>query len=211
MTHRILIIGAGNVGAALGKSWLKAGHDVRFGVPDPDHPRYSDLPKDRMRPAADRGDAQIIVLAVPFGAAVDAVRALGDLSGTILIDCTNPLGSGPEGMRLTIGHDRSGAETVAAAANGASVFKTLNQSGAENMGDPSGYSPKPVMFVAGDDSSRKPVVMGLVEDLGFEAVDAGRLTAARLLEPLAMLWISLALEHGLGRDMAFALLRRNAG
>jgi hypothetical protein len=31
---------------------------------------------------------------------------------------------------------------------------------------------------------------------------------ARLLEPLAMLWIRLAIGQGLGREIAFALLRR---
>src|SRR3954454_5633559 len=122
MTHRILVIGGGNVGAALGMSWLRCGHDVRFGVPDPDDPKYAKLPRERLHPADQHGDAEIIVLAVPFNAAVDAVRALGDLKGAILIDCTNPLGSGPEGMGLTIGHDTSGAETVGAAADGASVF-----------------------------------------------------------------------------------------
>ena len=42
----------------------------------------------------------------------------------------------------------------------------------------------------------------LVGDLGFEAIDAGPLRAARLLEPLAMLWIELALEHGQGHALA---------
>ena len=48
------------------------------------------------------------------------------------------------------------------------------------------YVAWPVMFVAGDDAVRKPTVMRLVTDLGFDAVDAGGLRAARLLEPLGM-------------------------
>jgi predicted dinucleotide-binding enzyme len=38
-------------------------------------------------------------------------------------------------------------------------------------------------------------------------VDAGALSIARLLEPVAMLWIHLAFRRGLGRDFAFKLLR----
>jgi predicted dinucleotide-binding enzyme len=53
------------------------------------------------------------------------------------------------------------------------------------------------------------VVKKLIDELVFEAVDAGPLTQARLLEPFALLWISMALVHGLGRDFAFELLRRN--
>jgi hypothetical protein len=64
------------------------------------------------------------------------------------------------------------------------------------------------MFVCGDDAAGKTVVIELVAELGFEVVDAGALKIARLLEPLAMLWIHLALSQGLGRDFAFALLRR---
>ena len=45
-------------------------------------------------------------------------------------------------------------------------------------------------------------------DLGFEPVDAGPLRHARLLEPLAMLWISLAYVQGLGPGITFKLLRR---
>jgi predicted dinucleotide-binding enzyme len=51
-------------------------------------------------------------------------------------------------------------------------------------------------------------VAKLAEDLGFEAVDAGPLKNARLLEPFAMLWIYLAIKQGLGPDIAFKLLRR---
>jgi predicted dinucleotide-binding enzyme len=64
------------------------------------------------------------------------------------------------------------------------------------------------MLFCGDDDSRRKVVAQLVSDVGFEAVDAGRLAAARLLEPFALRWISLAYRQGFGRYFAFALLRR---
>ena len=87
------------------------------------------------------------------------------------------------------------------------MLYTLNQTGAENMAEAAAYYPKPMMFVAGDDSAHKPAVMELVSDLGFHAVDAGPLRAARLLEPLAVLWIELAMKHGHARDFAFAMVR----
>jgi predicted dinucleotide-binding enzyme len=71
------------------------------------------------------------------------------------------------------------------------------------------FDHRPVMFVAGDDAAGKRDVMRLVDDLGFEAIDAGPLRAARLLEPLAMLWIELALQRGQGHAFAFALARRS--
>ena len=97
---------------------------------------------------------------------------------------------------------------MASLACGASVFKTLNQVGFEVMADATGYAAKPVMFVAGDDESRKPVVMQLVSDLGFQAVDPGGLSLARLLEAFGMLWIHMALNWKIGRDNAFAYLSR---
>ena len=93
---------------------------------------------------------------------------------------------------------------------GAAVFKTLNQIGAENMASVAEFARPPVMFVCGDDDARRPQALGLVSALGFEAVDAGPLRNARLLEPLAMLWIDLAFKRGLGRQFGFALTRPRA-
>jgi predicted dinucleotide-binding enzyme len=52
------------------------------------------------------------------------------------------------------------------------------------------------------------VVADLAKAIGFEAIDAGPLRIARLLEPFAMLWIHLALFRGMGTGIAFRLLRR---
>ena len=98
---------------------------------------------------------------------------------------------------------------MAALAPGASVFKTLNQTGFANMEHAGAFAPLPAaMYVAGDDAARKPAVLALVSDLGFEAIDAGPLSVARLLEPMAMLWIHMAVNRGAPMSQAFALTRR---
>jgi len=204
---RIAVIGAGNVGRALGQGWLKCGHAVRFGVRHPADTKYRDLP-DVAIPAEAARDVEVIVLATPWPAAEATLRGLGDLSGRVVIDCTNPLGMGPSGLELVVGYTVSGGERVAEWAQNATVFKAFNTTGAANMADLSGYGQVPAMFVAGDDNSRKPLVMGLVRDIGFEAIDAGPLRNARLLEPLAMLWIDQAYNRGAGHHFAFAVVRR---
>jgi 8-hydroxy-5-deazaflavin:NADPH oxidoreductase len=67
------------------------------------------------------------------------------------------------------------------------------------------------MFVAGDDEDAKRSVSDLVEQLGFEPLDAGALRQARLLEPLGMVWINQALMCGKGRDWAFVVHHRDKG
>jgi predicted dinucleotide-binding enzyme len=208
---RIAIIGAGNVGSALGRGWSSAGEDVTYGVPNPEDPKYAFLPKERLgTPAEAARSADVIVLATPWPATEAAVKGLGDLAGKVIIDCTNPLGMGTDGLQLVLGHTTSGGEQVATWAAGASVFKTLNQIGADSMDKAALFPVRPVMFVAGDDESRKPAVLHLVTELGFAAIDAGPLRIARLLEPYGMLWIDQALNRGRGRDFAFALTERPA-
>jgi predicted dinucleotide-binding enzyme len=207
---RIAIIGAGNVGSALGRGWLRAGEDVVFGVPHPPDPKYNSLPRERLHlPLEAARYADIVVLATPWSATEAAVKSLGDLSGKTIIDCTNPLGMGADGLELVIGHNTSGGEQVAAWAPAAAVFKTLNQIGADNMDTATLFPVPPVMFVAGDDESKKPAVLRLVASLGFEAVDAGPLRISRLLEPYGMLWIDQALKRGRGQSFAFTITERS--
>lgn len=209
---KIAIIGAGSVGRALGRAWLGAGHDVTFGVRDPKDPKHREL-GEIVGKAAHVADvagaaaaAEVVVLATPWPATRSAIASAGNLTGKLVLDCTNPLA--PDLSGLTVGHDSSGGEQVAAWAAGASVFKAFNSTGFNIMASPVVDGRRAVMFFCGDDDSRRAIVEQLVTDVGFEAVDAGELTAARLLEPFALLWISLAYRRGLGRDFAFALVRR---
>src|SRR5207245_2412055 len=64
------------------------------------------------------------------------------------------------------------------------------------------------MFVCGDDAEARATVMKLADELGFEPVDCGALSAARYLEPMAMLWIHLCVGLGRGPDFAFKIVKR---
>ena len=203
---RIAIIGAGSVGATLGRAWIERGEDVIWGLRNPADPKHAALPKDRVKaPAEAVKAAEVVVIATPWSAAEAAVKSLGSLAGKTVIDCMNPLGMGPDGLQLVLGFDTSAGEQVARWAPSAFVFKTLKTTGAGNMARAAEYPVKPFMPVAGDDAAKKAVVMELVAALGFEP-DAGPLKNARLLEPFAMVWIDQAMKRGRGRDFAFALV-----
>jgi 8-hydroxy-5-deazaflavin:NADPH oxidoreductase len=150
--------------------------------------------------------AGVVVLAVSFDAVEQAIAECGNLTGKIVIDCNNPLL--PDLSGLTMGHTDSCGEMVAHWAKGARVVKTLNTTGSGNMLDPRYGHEALSMFLCGDDADAKKVVTGLVAELGFEPVDAGPLTQARYLEPLAMLWISMAYGLGQGPNFGFRVLRR---
>lgn len=212
---KLAIIGAGNVGGALGTAWAqKAGHEIFFGVRDPKSDKTQALLRSigsRARagtPAEAAAFADIIVLSTPWPATEAAIRSMGNLRAKIVLDATNPLTRGADGISLAIGHTTSGGEKVQTWATGASVFKTLNTTGFGNMANPVFRGVKSLMFVAGDDAAKKPKVIDLVGQLGFDVVDAGPLRNARLLEAHGMLWIDLSLVRGLGRDWTFARLKR---
>lgn len=211
---KIAIIGAGNVGGALGANWAKKGHKIIFGVRDPKAEKTQSLLRAigdvaQVGSAAEAAaSADVVVLSTPWPATEAAIRSMGNLKGKILLDATNPLTRGPDGIALEIGHSISGGEKVQGWAAGASVFKALNTTGFANMANTEFKGGKPVMFVAGDDTANKPKVMELAGDLGFEVLDAGPLRNARLLEAHAMLWIDLAMARGQGGEFAFSILRR---
>lgn len=209
---RIAIIGAGNVGGTLGKMWAARDHEVAFGVRRPNDAKVQALltATGKRARAASLKDAvtgaEVVVLATPWSATEAAIRDAGELRGKVVVDATNPLKADLSG--LAIGHSTSAAEQVAGWARGARVVKAFNTIGAAHMADPRFGTQRASMFICGDDASAKATVARLAGELGFDPVDCGPLTQARLLEPLAMLWISMAYAYGAGPNIGFALLRK---
>lgn len=206
----ISILGAGNVGMALASAFTRRGETVVLGVPDP--AKYAAAvtalgERARLTTTAEAiAASDLVILAVPYAAVAAIAQGVNDWQGKVLVDATNPLAPGLNGLLL--GTTTSGAEEVARLARGARVVKGFNTTGAENMADASYPGGAPVMPVCGDDAEARQRVMTLATMIGFEAVDMGPLAAARFVEPFAMTWIHLAFRQGVGRNFAFGMLRR---
>lgn len=204
----ISIIGSGHIGGGLARAWRKKNHTVVFGARNPQDAELKALctqtgaTATSVKEAAHKAD--ILVLAMPYAALEDVLRETGDCAGKVVMDCTNALAPG---FVLQYGHTTSSAEELQKRIPKAHVVKSFNAQGAENLANPV-YNGVPASnFYCGDDAKARAAVKTLVEDVGFEAVDAGPLQNARYLEPLMMLWVTCSRSLGT-RDIAFKLLRR---
>ena len=209
---KIAILGAGNVGGTLGRAYASLGHNIFYGVQDPNAEKSQKLLESTGQGAKVGTVAEavnfgeIIILSLPWGVTQTVLESIENFKGKIIIDCTLPIAADFSG--LTVGHTKSGAEQVASWAKGAKVCKTFGQTGFETMADPRRFEGTPVMFVCGSDPASRSATVELVNELGFDGIDIGELSVARLLEPYGFLWVHLAYKVGLGRDIAFALLRK---
>jgi 8-hydroxy-5-deazaflavin:NADPH oxidoreductase len=207
----IAMVGVGNVGGALVPRFLDAGFQVVVGL----SPKGSaaDLPdawRDRVtaKPAAQAAaEADVIVLAVPGGVAVEAVKALGELKGKVILDTTNPI-RWDAGPVWTPPAEGSNAAAIAAASPGARVLKALNTFGAEFHARPSAGGRPVDTFIAGDTAETRAQAADWLARIGFAPIDFGPLRNAAVLENTAILWIHLALAAGHGRDFVIGKIAR---
>jgi predicted dinucleotide-binding enzyme len=193
MAMKIGIIGDGNVGSALSAGLKRAGHDVRAVGND----------KGAARETAAWGD--VVLLAVPFIALDDVVKEAGEaLAGKTVVDVTNSLDAS---MNLALGFTTSGAEELQKKLPKARVVKAFNTLFAQHMSSGRLGDEPLTALVAADDAGAKQTVLELAREIGFDAVDAGPLKNARLIEPLAFLNIQLGYVLGMGTQIGFKLVR----
>lgn len=191
-TNKIGILGDGNVGGALARGLSRAGHDVK---------------------AVGNGEAAIretaawadlVILAVPFGAIDDVLKKAGDaLAGKTLVDVTNALA--PD-MSLAVGFTTSGAEELQRKVPKARVVKAFNTVFAQHMDTGRIGDQALTAFVSGDDVRAKASVLDIAREIGFDAVDAGPLKNARLLEPFGYFNIQLGYVLQMGTQIGFKLI-----
>jgi predicted dinucleotide-binding enzyme len=106
-----------------------------------------------------------------------------------------------------MGFTTSAAEEIQKMLPKAHVVKAFNTVFAQNQSTGKIGGERLALFVAGDDVKAKKTVMQLGADIGFEPVDAGPLKAARYLEPMGMLMISLGYMLGMGTKIGFKLVK----
>jgi predicted dinucleotide-binding enzyme len=190
----IAVIGTGDVGGALGPAFAAQGHTIVYGSRDPDRGKVKDLVErtgelaSATTPAAAASQADIVVLAVPGLMVEEITKSLGDLSGKIIIDPTNPLERRMN--RLEHAVDTSNAEIIQAAAPGAYVVKAFNTLNWKTMVDPDSAGGPVSIPLVGDNGRAKKKVAELVSGMGLEPIDVGPLRDARWVEGMLILWIN---------------------
>ena len=208
---KVTVIGAGNMGSAFVKQLTQAGHQVSVTARDlakaqalaAAHPGATAVPAAQAAAMAD-----VVIVATSYEQAVSALQSVGDLSGKVVIDITNPLT--PDYMGLTLGHSTSASEEIAKAVPGAEVVKAFNTVFAQVLAEGAdfGAGQKATVFVASDSQRAKQTAIALAESIGFATRDAGGLKNARYLEPVAGLNIYLGYGAGLGTSIAPTWIQR---
>jgi predicted dinucleotide-binding enzyme len=202
---KITVIGTGNMGSAFAKQLDAAGHTVR--ITGRDLAKANNVAEafanvSAYSAAQALGDSEVVIVATAFSDAAAALQSLGDLTGKVVIDITNPLSA--DYMSLTIGHVTSAAEEIAKAVPGAQVVKAFNTLFAQVLADGPVFADNQhgSVFVASDSERAKQTAVSLARSLGWNTVDAGGLVNARYLEPLAGFNIYLGYGAGLGTSVA---------
>ena len=188
----IAIIGTGSVAKALGPEFAGLGHTVVYGSRQPDSEKAERLVaatgerSSAALPAEAVVDAGIVVVAVPGLLVEEVVLGLGDLSGKIIIDPTNPL-VGDWETELGLGVDTSNAQIIQEAAPGAFVVKAFSTLNWSRMVEPDG----PIsILMAGDSAPAKRRVAELVSGMGLQPIDLGPVKNAHWIEGMALLYLN---------------------
>lgn len=190
----IAIIGTGEVASALGPEFAAQGHTIIYGSRKPagnDALKLVARTGDGasvMTPGEAVTDAEIVVLAVPGMLVKEIAEGLGDLSGKIIIDPTNPM----ERKLMSFHHAvaTSNAEILQDLAPEADVVKAFNTLNWKTMINPEESGGPVSIPLAGNSRDAKKVVAKLAEGMGLEPIDVGKVENAHWVEGMLILWIN---------------------
>jgi predicted dinucleotide-binding enzyme len=171
------IIGAGQVGLAVGRRLAEAGHRVKLSSargPGALAPVAQNIGAE-VAEVIDAAAAELVLLAIPWLAVSEVLDPLPDWQGRILVDATNPFVSF-DPLQLADLQGRSASVIVASHAPGARVVKAFNSIAMADFDKgPQEGEARRVLFVSGDDAASKQTVQHLITELGYATVDLGGL------------------------------------
>ena len=212
---KVGIIGSGNVGQALGKGFVKLKYEVKIGSRNPNQDKIKEFIKNTGKLASagtfDQAASfgEIIVLATSWSGTENAIKLSNpkNLENKIVIDVTNPLDFSQGKPRLALGYDNSAGETIQKLLPKSKVVKAFNMVGNAHMVNPDFPNGPPDMFICGNDEKAKQKVTEILSKFGWSTIDIGNIENSRLLEPLAMLWITYGVKTNTWNH-AFKLLKK---
>jgi len=186
---KIAVLGTGRMGSGLARLWAKAGEEVFLGSREgaKAHAVAAEIAKAHpgsrvhgMDNVAAARAAEVVVVAVPYKGIAPLLRKLKlALKGKTVMDISNPLK--PDFSGLTTRPSTSAAEEIAKLlGKAAPVAGAFKNTFATLLADPAAASPRHDVLVCADDEKARAAVMALVDRIGFRALDAGKLRAARI-------------------------------
>jgi predicted dinucleotide-binding enzyme len=210
---RIGILGSGLMGGMLGTLFARAGHEVVFS--------YARTKAKLERLARDAGggaragtpseavdQADVVFLAVQWSRLDDVLKQAGGLSGKLVVSCSLPMNA--DNTALALGGKTSGAEELARRLPDARVvaaFSTVPSEVLFAVYESRRKSRRPSLVYCGDDARAKKVAAVLIQDVGFDPLDAGPLRIARYTEPFSLLIGQLAYESSDNPSLAYRFER----
>ena len=178
---QIGIIGTGHIGGTLARHFVRAGHEVA--ISNSRGPETLSALVDELGGRAEAMTAadaaafgEVAVVSVPFGLFRELPTA--GLRGKVVVD-TNNYYPQRDGTFEELDADRTtSSELLQAHLQGARVVKAFNAiqwQRLRDLGRPAGDAERIGIPISGDDEEAKRIVAGLIDEMGFDAVDAGTL------------------------------------
>lgn len=206
---KVTIVGAGNMGRAIGTLAVAGGHDVEIVDRDPADAASLVEELGERATVLDPGGSfggDLVVLAVYYKDCKQAARQYADqLAGKVVVETTNPVDTQTWASLATPPGTSAAQETAELVPEGTPVVKAFNTTFAGTLvhGEVAGQQLD--VFIAGDDAAAKQKVSQLVSDGGLRPIDVGPLARAEQLEQLGFLHIVIQEPLGLGFGSAVKL------
>jgi 8-hydroxy-5-deazaflavin:NADPH oxidoreductase len=206
---RIGILGSGLMGGTLGTILTRAGHEVVFSYSRSQR-KLERLAKEaggRARagtPADAVADADAVLLAVHWSRLDDVLDQTGTMARKTIVTCSLPMTKNDS--RLVLGLTTSGAEMLAARRRNVHVVSAFSTAPSEvfpSVFEKRRQKKRPSLVFCGDHTGAKKTAAKLIRDVGFDPVDVGELSAARYIEPFALLLAEIAYEAPFGGQLAY--------
>jgi predicted dinucleotide-binding enzyme len=203
-TVKIAVLGAGNIGGTLGRKWAAEGHQVAFGVRDPNGEKARKL-RDELGNAVSTGtidealatNPDVVLMAIP-GASMEATIAqyAPQLDGKIIIDAANNMRAGTPNSFASLQQYTPHAH----------IYRAFNTYGWENFADPNYEGGPADHFFCGSDDEARAIVEQLISDIGMRPVYLGGVDQVGVVDGILRLWFGLAVGQHRGRHLAFRIV-----
>jgi 8-hydroxy-5-deazaflavin:NADPH oxidoreductase len=185
---KIGIIGTGNIGTTLVRKLTKAGHDIKMA-----NSRGAETLKELAEETGAKAltaqeaikDVDVIILSIPLNKLPDMKDVLAGLSDDVIVADTSNYYPMRDGNIAALDNGQVESEWVSEQV-GKPIIKVWNNVLAATLADkgqPAGAEKRIALSVAGDDETAKKIVMSLVEDTGFDAIDGGSIAESWRQQP----------------------------